>query len=506
MATIATATPDVDIFGHSRRTNCVKGSVGHFIDVVEKMGVHDVAGLAETSEGPDASPEAFDRLADFVLRRPVGDIPEEVLQRARFLLLDTLGVAIAAGPMDAGRIARDAAPLIYGASEERYRARMMFDGRRASLAGAAFAVATQIDNLDGHDGYSPTKGHIGVAVVPALAALAEQMPDLGGREALAALAIGYEVAGRAGIALHASVSDYHTSGAWNALGVVALAARLRGMTDEQLREALGIAEYHGPRSQMMREIATPTMLHDGSGMGALVGLSAAVLAELGFTGAPAITVEDPALAEHWADLGSFWQSLHQYVKPYPICRWAHAAIDGVRAIRLEHGIGADDVAEVTVNSFHYAATLFRDMPDTTSKAQYSLRFAVATFLIHGRIGLEHISGDGLKDKAVAELLQRISIVEDKRHSDRFPAGRWADVIVTTRDGRVLASGDTHARGGPEAPLSEAEIEAKFMELSTPVLGQTRSAAIAKAVLSLAEPGARFGQLSALIYDAPSGAA
>ena len=67
------------------------------------------------------------------------------------------------------------------------------------------------------------------------------------------------------------------------------------------------------------------------------------------------------------------------------------------------------------------------------------------------------------------------------------------MIVTTRDGRLLASGDTHARGGPEAPLSEAEIEAKFMELSTPVLGQTRSAAIAKAVLSLAEPGARFGR-------------
>ena len=78
------------------------------------MGVHDVAGLAETSEGLVATPSVFDRLADFVLRRPVADIPEAVLQRARFLLLDTLGVAIAAGPMDAGRIARDAAPLLYG--------------------------------------------------------------------------------------------------------------------------------------------------------------------------------------------------------------------------------------------------------------------------------------------------------------------------------------------------------------------------------------------------------
>jgi hypothetical protein len=70
------------------------------------------------------------------------------------------------------------------------------------------------------------------------------------------------------------VSDYHTSGAWNALGVAALGCRLRACPDT-LRHALGIAEYHGPRSQMMREIANPTMLHDGSGMGALVGMMAA---------------------------------------------------------------------------------------------------------------------------------------------------------------------------------------------------------------------------------------
>ena len=95
-----------------------------------------------------------------------------------------------------------------------------------------------------------------------------------------------------------------------------MAARLRRMSAGQLREALGIAEYHGARSQMMREIATPTMLHDGSGWGALAGLSAAILAEEGFTGAAAATVEAPEAARHWDDLGRFWQIEHQYVKPY----------------------------------------------------------------------------------------------------------------------------------------------------------------------------------------------
>lgn len=453
-------------------------------------------------EGPDASAEIAVRLADFVLRRPASVFPAPVLEQARYLLLDTIGIAIAAGPMEAGRIARDAATLLYGSSDPQHSARMLFDGRRVSIAGAAYAAATQIDNLDGHDGYSPTKGHIGVVVVPALAALAEARPDLSGPEALAALIVGYEVAGRAGIALHATVSDYHTSGAWNALGVAAVAARLRRLGDDQLREALGIAEYHGPRSQMMREIATPTMLHDGSGLGALTGLSAAVLAERGFTGAPAITVEAPEVASHWQDLGAFWQVLHQYVKPYPICRWAHAAIDATRGLCLAHHLSPADIKHIQVNSFHYAATLFDGMPDTTSKAQYSLRFAVATFIMHGRIGLEHISGNGLEDAAVADMLSRITVSESERHTARFPAGRWADVVITTTDGRVLMSGDVHARGGPEAPLTDAEIEAKYMEFAAPVLGQGRAGAIRDAVLSLSDPDSLFSDLSVLLYDPP----
>lgn len=445
----------------------------------------------------------FAGVAEFVLRRPVSAFPADVLRAAALQFLDTIGIAAAASPIEAGVIARNVATALYCAGDGTRAARMLFDGRRVSLAGAAFAAATQTDNLDGHDGYSPTKGHIGVAVVPALAALGEMLPELGGPEALASLAVGYEVAGRAGIALHATVSDYHTSGAWNALGVAAMAARLLGLSEIQLREALGIAEYHGPRSQMMREIATPTMLHDGSGMGALVGLSAAVMAEMGFTGAPAVTVEAPEVAPHWDDLGRFWQTVCQYIKPYPVCRWAHAAIDATRMLCREHRLGPADIARVRVNSFHYAATLFPGMPDTTSKAQYSLAFAVAAMIVHGRIGLEHISGEGLRDPVVARILPCIEVREAARHSDRFPVGRWADVAVETTDGRTFESGDVHARGGPEAPFAETDIVAKYMEFAAPVLGEARAARIRDRILGLVEPGSRFADLADLLYGPPA---
>lgn len=443
--------------------------------------------------------ETFARVAEFVLNRPADQMPDSAREAAALMLLDTLGIVIASTPMEAGVIARDTAALLYGSADPAYSARMLCDGRRVSLAGAAYAAATQTDNIDGHDGYNPTKGHIGVVVIPALCALAEHCPDLSGPDALAAVITGYEIAGRSGIALHATVSDYHTSGAWNALGVVAMAARLRGHSPDQLRQGLGIAEYHGPRSQMMREIANPTMLHDGSGWGALVGMSAAILAERGFTGAPAITIEEDRAAPYWQDLGTFWQMEHQYVKPYPICRWAHAAIDGLRTVMNSHGLTHDQIACVEIHSFHEAVQLYSGMPETTSQAQYSLPFAVSIFAVHGRIGVEHISGDGLSDPMVADFLSRITVSESDRHNSRFPAGRWADVQVTTHDGRVFRSGDIHARGGPESPMSRQDVIDKFVVFASREIGEFAAKNLSSAVLNLTDPGTRISDMVQPLY-------
>ena len=438
-------------------------------------------------------------VADFALGLAPDDVPEAARRDAALMLLDTLGVAAAASPMEAGRIARDTASLLYGSSDPAHRARMLFDGREASLAGAAYAAATQTDNLDAHDGYNPVKGHIGVAIIPALLALAEQGEPMSGAEALMLVTLGYEIAGRAGLALHATVSDYHTSGAWNALGVAAMASRLRGLSASQLREAIGIAEYHGPRSQMMREIANPSMLHDGSGWGAMVGISSTILAERGFTGAPAITVEAEEAASFWSDLGSRWIMQAQYVKPYPICRWAHAPIDGVRDLMLAHGFGSDDIRHIQINTFHESACLFQGVPDSTSMAQYSLSFAVATQVVHGRIGVEQVSGDGLADTAVHAMIKRISVAESDAHNATFPHNRDADVQITLNDGRVLDSGLIHARGGSERPMDGSEIIAKFENYAAPVIGADRARAIVAVVTGMADGTCGLNDLRANLY-------
>lgn len=438
----------------------------------------------------------FDAISDFVSASSQS-IPCEVLEAAAILLLDTIGVAAGASDLAAGQIARETAIKLFQSADGE-SVPLMFDGRLVSKAGAAFAGATQIDNLDAHDGYNPTKGHIGCAIVPALFALAASDPKLSGREALASMVIGYEIATRAGVSLHDSVSDYHTSGAWNTLGVAAMGCRLAGGSKQQLRHALGIAEYHGPRSQMMREIATPTMLHDGSGMGALIGVMSSEMAMSGFEGAPAATVESPDIQHHWRDLGQKWTVPLNYIKPYPVCRWAHAALDAVRYLRAQTSFGPNDVKEITVRTFSEAARLFPGVPDTTSKAQYSLGFAIAKMVQHDQVGVAQIVESAFSDPQTASLLQRITILEDARHSSRFPEGRWSDVSVKLTDGRLLHSGDIHARGGPESPMSRPEILEKFSTLSKITVPSTRAEAIADICLKLASEEIQFSRLAKLV--------
>ena len=410
---------------------------------------------------------------DFVHGLTLADIPAEVRHRARMCLLDLAGVAASGRGTPVSRIVHDfaAAHQLGG----RLGARMIFDGRRVSLPGAAMAGAATIDGYDAHDGHRLTKGHAGVVVLPALLALEDEAaPSRDGAEFLVRLVMGYEIATRAGIALHATVPDYHTSGAWNALAAAAVAARALRLDRETTRHALGTAEFYGPRSQMMRCIDFPTMVKDGSTYGGQVGLSAALMAQAGFTGAPAISVEGGDAAAFWGDLGTRWRILEQYFKPWPICRWAQPSVAAAQALRAQAAGRA--IEKVRIRTFHAAARLDVREPDGTDAAQYALPFPVAAMLAHGRVDGETVT-TGLRDPATLAMAHRITTETDPELDALFPARRIAIVEVTLADGTVLASPRTEARGDPEDPLSDAELFAKAEESLVPRIGRARHDAL-----------------------------
>ena len=274
--------------------------------------------------------EATERLAAFAASLSWSDVPDAVRRRAKIALLDILGASIAGCRLPIAGIASDIAPRVWGGDE----ASILLSGRRASPAGAAFANGCLANALDIDDGYRPIKGHPGAVVFPAALAAAESL-GRDGATLLAALVAGYEVAIRAGLALHTAYADYDGSGSWGALGAAAAAGRIIGLPAERLTHALGIAEYHGPMSPIMRCVEHPAMVKDGIGWGAMAGLGAALLAEAGFTGIPTVLDLHP---EVLSDLGRAYKIMQLYFKPHSCCRWAQPPIEGVRRI-LEAGAG-----------------------------------------------------------------------------------------------------------------------------------------------------------------------
>lgn len=324
------------------------------------------------------------------------DLPAAVRSQAKLCLLDLLGVGIGGSTTRLSKIICDHAVAEFGGGVP-----ILFDARTASASGAALAGGMTIDALDAHDGWNPAKGHAGCGLLPGLLALAHVAGEDDGREILTCLALGYEYACRLAAALHGSVPDYHTSGAWVAVAVAGLGARLLKLGPDQTRHALGIAEYHGPRSQMMRCIDQPTMLKDGSGWGAMAGVSAALMAAKGFTGAPAITVETGPKV--WNDLGTRWLILEQYFKPYPVCRWAQGPVEAVLALKCAHGLAARDIERIEITSFHEATRLAVNAPQTTEEAQYSTSFPCAIALVRDGITPADVNDAALSDPEILRL-------------------------------------------------------------------------------------------------------
>ncbi|MCP4181904.1 MAG: MmgE/PrpD family protein [Hyphomicrobiales bacterium] len=439
--------------------------------------------------------------AEFILNTQFEDIPGDVVERAKDLILDLIGVSAAAHGLVASRIARETAIRLFNTDNEQDRARILFDGRMASMAGAAYAGATQIDSLDAHDGFSRAKGHAGCGLLPAILAFSDGKSEFTGRELLTSMIIGYEIACRAGLALHDTACDYHTSGAWVSLAVGALGVRLGKGTPDILRQSVGIAEYHGPRSQMMREIDNPTMLHDGSGWGSMVGVVSSQLALSGFEGAPAVTIENPPASNHWQDLGEDWLTLKQNIKLFPICRWAHAPIQAAIDLRNKYSISPKDIQRIVISSFHEATRLAQDMPLTTGKAQYSISYPVAAALVYGQVTACEVSGETFADPAIAELVKITKVEECDECNADFPQDRLGRTILELKDGRRVDSGIARAPGEHVNPIERSGIIGKFDAFTHPVLASNRAKNIKKAVFALDEQEYRARDLTDLLYPA-----
>ena len=414
---------------------------------------------------------------DYLHKYKLKDTPEEVISQAKLCVLDLIGIAVGGSQTKMSKIICNHASQQFGGSVP-----ILFSDKKASAIGSALAGGMTIDALDGHDGFNHAKGHIGCALLPGIMSLISD--NSLGKVFLEAIVLGYEFGARLGGILHETVEDYHTSGAWMSVAVAGIGSRLLNLTETQSQHALGIAEYHGPRSQMMRDIDHPTMVKDGSGWGSMAGISAVFLARDGFTGAPAITFSDTPNTNWWDDLGSRWRIMEQYFKPYPVCRWAHAPIEAALKLRAKFNIRAEDIKEIEIKTFHEAVRLATNTPNTTEEAQYSTSFPLAIALAKGSISQFDLDDEQLNDKETIRLSQITKMSEDQKANAVFPETRMAQVKIVLMSGQVCVSEWETPKWDYDDPPTEEELVDKYKSICYPILGKERSEKILECINNL----------------------
>jgi 2-methylcitrate dehydratase PrpD len=414
---------------------------------------------------------AVETLAHFTADTPWEAIPPAVQVHAKLVFLDTLGVILAGSlqPEVTGARARLTATGGQGATV--YAPGWpATDPRTAALLNGL--AGRSIELCEGHR-YVACQG--AVQVLPTALASAEWL-ERSGRETLAALIMGYEVAARLGAGVTPRPLA-HQNGQAPLLGAVAAGARLRRLTGEQTSLALRVGAIFVLTPGYTNAVAGATALNVAGGMSGFAGTLAPELALAGVTAQPDAVEEafghlvgdgfrpDPVTEA----LGQRWEIARNYFRLRACCNPIYTALDALEDILADVQPDPAHIEHIDVATYRFAANMRAAEPVNSFAARYSLPHAAAALVLRGTAGHRAFTDDAVRDPAIAALRQRVTVREDPELSAVVPRLKPARVTVTFVDGRRETRLRESARGDYQDPYGEAEIRSKFRELAGLVL-------------------------------------
>jgi 2-methylcitrate dehydratase PrpD len=425
-------------------------------------------------------PQYLMTLAAFAADTPLSGISAAARERARWVIADSIPV-IAAGMRQAEMRAFAAQHLADAAPGPAW---VIGAGKRAGALDAALLNGTAGTWLELDEGNLFAKGHPGIQVVPAALALA-QVHGYGGAGVLRAVALGYEVSARISRAAQMRLV-FHPHGTYGVIGAAVAAGILKRFNAAQMLELLNCASTMGMASSRQTLLDGATVRNIFTGHSGYMGLTAARLVECGFTGeidgvgnvyGKGIFSDqfDPQLAV--SGLGSEWLIAQSYFKLHPIGRYAHSAIDALEDLltrvpsgRLDHAALAN-IERIDVAAYMLAASLAGKNIVSSFGARFSVPFALASILYHGRSGLKSFDDAAVANQAVQALVQRVNVREEPSFTARYPKEQPVTVRMAMKDGAVYEGRCTVTKGEPANPHTAADLTGKFFELGDPIWGR-----------------------------------
>ena len=344
-----------------------------------------------------------------------------------------------------------------------------------NLLGATIAMSHASNSFDIDDGHNLIKGHPGTSFVSGILSAALEK-NVSYREYLCTLAVAYEITIRWAMAMQDHYGYLHSTGAYGAYGTAAGVSRLYGLTREQTNNALSVADFHAPMTPVMRSVEYPSMNKDGVPFGALTGVMAVLETLAGSTGYGNL-LEMPRYGYLVDSLGSDYEIMNLYFKPYTCCRWAHQPIKACIDLMKRHSFGSADVEHVTVHTFDSAAKLSKKVPGSSDEAQYNIAWPVASALVFGDVGFSQVCEDALSNRDVQDMMRRLEFKVDPEMERQFPEKRLAWVEVTLKSREKYVSPVYAAPGEHTDHVDFQWIGGKFMRITRPMLEKEDQSAL-----------------------------
>jgi 2-methylcitrate dehydratase PrpD len=321
------------------------------------------------------------------------------------------------------------------------------------------------------------------------AALAQgQSSKSSGAQFLNAVVAGYEISTRIGAAMGRTHYRYwHNTGTVGTFGATAAAASLLGLDAGRYTHALCTgATFAAGLQQAFRMDSMSKPLH--AGRAAEAGILAAQAAQAGVTGSLDVIDGESGIGRamsngpDWgqavATLGHEFHITRMTFKNHACCGHTFAPIDGALALQAQLAVAATDIQCIRIATYAPALEVAGNAhPSTAAEARFSIPYVVATALIHGSVRLAAFDSQRLEDPRIRDLMARIELTVDSALDAGFPGQRAARVMIETRDGRQSEYLQPTRKGDPEQPLTDLDLNEKFLELVQPVLGDTRAKAL-----------------------------
>jgi 2-methylcitrate dehydratase PrpD len=403
------------------------------------------------------------------------DLSSEVVEATKKEILDLLGVALGGISQPGATHVRELM-LDWGGKEE---SSVIGCRQKVPAPNAAQANATMAHALDFDDVHEAAVMHPGIAAIPTAMAVAEAEGNLSGKELITSTALGVDMMCRLALATTPGKNPidlgWHLTSLFGYMGSAATAARVMGLPEEKIVDAIGIG-YHqcAGNGQCVKDGALTKRL--GPGFAIKGGITAALLAKAGVTGSTNSFEGEWGLYKQYMDgdysreilldeLGKRFEGLNVAIKPYPCCRGIHPAIDAGLALAMDDDIQSKDIKEIvlTVTDAHLSLLCTpedaKKSPRSPVDAQFSIPWGVASAIVGRRVGLDDFTESAIKNREILEITQKMRLEVDNALSKPGPDPTRVKVI--TKDGKTFERVVETPLGSLDRPMSYEDCARKF---------------------------------------------